>query len=73
MQDETVGKLIDQWMADANFRESMRKDPQAAIREMGIQLTDDELKALSQIDWQLSDEELQTRISRGRGAGGPRI
>ena len=65
MSYESVGKLIDRCMGDASFREQIKKDPQAAARKAGVQLSDEELAALRSVDWGLPDEQLQARISKG--------
>ncbi len=61
---ETVGKLIDKWINDPGFRFAFRKDPEAVIKKMKIQLSDDELATLKKVDWNCSDEDLKTRISK---------
>lgn len=61
---ENVGRLIDHWINYAPFRQALRKNPVEAIRQSGIQLTPEELKLLTNIDWSLSDEALQERISK---------
>ena len=64
MSYESVGKLVDLWMGDAGFREQIKKDPQAAARKAGVQLSEEELTALRGVDWSLSDEQLQARVSK---------
>ncbi len=67
MNQETLEMLMDKWMNEPIFRERMRTDPHTVIRETGVSLSQEELKELEQMDWSLSDEELQTRISKGTG------
>jgi hypothetical protein len=64
MARESMGKLLDRWVADANFRSAIRRDPEAAIKQAGIELDTDTLAAVRNIDWTLPDEELQARVSK---------
>ncbi len=65
MSYEQVGKLIDRWINDPGFKNELRRDPEGAVKKAGVQLTAGELAALKQIDWKLSDSELQAKISKG--------
>ena len=65
MNQQTMEMLVDKWMNEPAFRDKLRSDPHATIKEMGIDLSTEDWQSLSQIDWSLSDEELQTRISKG--------
>ncbi len=65
MNQETLEMLMDKWMNEPTFREKMRTDPHNVISETGVSLTQEDLNELEQMDWSLSDEELQTRISKG--------
>lgn len=60
-----VERLIDRWMNEPQFREALRRNPEDAVRQSGVTLSEDEWAALRAIDWSASDEELQTRVSRG--------
>lgn len=64
MSYEAVGKLVDLWVSDPGFRAQAKKDPRAAARKAGVKLNDEELAALSGVDWNLPDEQLQTRITK---------
>lgn len=64
MSYEAMGKLMDRWMQDTDFRVAMRKNPKEAVRQSGVLLTDEEQETLMHIDWQLSDEALQMRVSK---------
>jgi hypothetical protein len=69
MSREAVEQLMDTWMSDASFRRRMRADPDGAVRGLGVTLDADEQAALHSVDWSLSDEELQARMSKV--IGGP--
>lgn len=64
MSYETIGKLVDRWVEDKDFRKQVRRNAEMAVRESGIQLTPDEWTVLHRIDWKVSDEQLQERISK---------
>lgn len=64
MSHETVGKLVDRWMNDAEFRRALRADPEGTVKRSGFELGADEWAALRAIDWGLSDEQLRARASK---------
>lgn len=64
MSYEQVGKLIDRWINDPNFRNELRRDPEGAAKKSGAQLTPEELVALKRINWSQSDEQLQSIASK---------
>jgi hypothetical protein len=64
MGKEAVRQLMDLWINDPNFRNKLKKNPDAAAREAGITLTKEERAALQNVDWSLSDKELQVRASK---------
>lgn len=61
---ENMGRLIDHWLNYAPFREALRKNPAEAIRQSGISLSPQEIALLGTIDWSVSDEALQERVSK---------
>jgi hypothetical protein len=63
MNHETLGRLIDRWSSDVNFREEMRADPLAAIERAGVVLSAEQKTAIEAIDWKLSDQALAERAS----------
>lgn len=65
MNTETLGLLMDKWMNDVSFREEVRRNPESAIERTGVTLSEEDRTALNNIDWSLSDEALQSRISKG--------
>lgn len=64
MSHEEIGKLMDRWLEDREFRKALRKDPEGALKNMGSKLTPEEWGALKKIDWMLSDEELESRVNK---------
>ncbi|MGO9059539.1 MAG: Os1348 family NHLP clan protein [Candidatus Binataceae bacterium] len=63
MSRAAVESLIDRWMNEPDFRAALRQDAEAAVRTSGVDLTSGEWDVLRRIDWNLSDEELQTRVN----------
>lgn len=64
MSHMNIKQLVDRWVADPGFREAMRQNAEATLRKEKIELSPAELKVLGGIDWNLSDAELTTRLSR---------
>ena len=63
MSREAVGKLIDQWINDPEFRRQMRADPTGAVQCTGVELDANEWAALRNVDWSLPDEQLRARVN----------
>ena len=63
MSREAIGKLVDRWINDPVFRQQMRADPEGTVKRSDAQLDADEWAALRNVDWQLSDEQLQSRAN----------
>ena len=61
---KAVRQLMDLWTNDPKFRTKLKSNPDSAVRDAGIQLTKEERTALKNVDWSLSDEELQARASK---------
>ncbi len=64
MSYETVGKLIDKWLNDPGFRSALRENPEAVIKKMKINLSEEEWVALKKMDWNMSDEALSQRVNK---------
>ena len=62
---DSMQQLADRFMNDADFREQMKQDPQAAAKGSGLLLDDEDKQAIRSMDWSGSDEELSERISKG--------
>ncbi|MCU1273251.1 MAG: hypothetical protein JWO48_682 [Bryobacterales bacterium] len=65
MSRQAVESLVDKWISDPAFRGAMRKDAEAAVRILNVDLDQDEWSAFRAVDWSLPDEELRTRLSAG--------
>jgi hypothetical protein len=63
MSRHAVESLLDKWTNDPGFRLAMRKDPEATVRTLNVDLDQDEWSAMRAVDWNLPDEELRTRLS----------
>ncbi len=64
MKQENIEILMDKWMNEPTFREELKANPKDAVKNAGVTLSDDEMQTLNNVDWNLSDEELQSRISK---------
>ena len=64
MSRESVQNLMDRWINESAFRTEMRNDPEAAIRNSGMALDEDEWAAVRGMDWNLPDAELQARMNK---------
>jgi hypothetical protein len=66
VSDQQLQQVFDKWQSDQEFRQALRRDPDAALRDAGIALGDEGREALKGIDWRLPDEQLQERVSKLR-------
>lgn len=64
MSRDAIGELVDRWINEPTFRAELRQDPEGAVRRSGVQLNEDEMAALRNIDWNLPDEELRSRLNK---------
>ena len=64
MSREAVETLMDKWMNEPAFRVDIRADAQAAVKKAGVELDADEWAALKAVDWNQSDEQLQSRANK---------
>jgi hypothetical protein len=64
MSRTAVENLIDRWINEPAFRQELRTDPEGAVRRSGAELDETEWAALNNVDWNLTDEELQARVSK---------
>ena len=59
-----AGKAV----ADSEFRQKLMEDPEAAVKEAGIELTDEQMKALKEMDKEQLEQgftELDERLTMG--------
>ncbi len=63
MNEENVKKIVDRYVSDEKFRAEIRADPEAAIRNAGFELDDEERALLKSIDFSQADEQLSERMS----------
>ena len=55
MSHEALGKLLDRWIAEPEFRAAVKENPLAAIAAAGVTLNEEEQAAVAAVDWSLSD------------------
>ncbi len=65
-----MAKLIAQALKDDAFRQALLQDPVSAAATAGLKLTEEELAAIRSVDPNLSQEELEQRVSKFWGGGG---
>lgn len=63
---EAMQQLTDRFMNDIDFREQMRQDPEGTAKHSGLQLDEEDYQTLKSIDWNVSNEQLQSRVSKVR-------
>jgi hypothetical protein len=61
---ESMQRLAERFVNDAEFREEMHQDPEGAAGRSGLPLDDEGRQALRSVDWSGSDEELKERVSK---------
>jgi hypothetical protein len=66
MAQSAIADLYDRWSSDSAFRDRLEKDPDSAIRESGLTLDDEDLQALREAKFDLSDGSLAERINKGK-------
>lgn len=65
-----AGKAV----ADPEFRQKLIEDPEAAVKEVGIELTPEQIQALKEMDkeqFELAVSELDERLTMGCWAYAP--
>jgi hypothetical protein len=62
-----IHELIGRIVADPDFRASLQDDPEAAVKEAGYDLTENQMNALKQADMKALGEDLEDRLSKSIG------
>jgi hypothetical protein len=62
---EAMQQLAERFMNEADFREQMRQDPVETAERSGLQLDEEDKRALRSVDWSLPEEQLRKRVSKG--------
>ena len=70
MSEEIVKAIVDRYVTDERFRADLRADPEAAIRDAGFELDDEERALLKSIDFSQTEEQLSERMSAVDLVGG---
>ncbi len=65
MSQQTLERLMARYTDDPQFKEQLKRDPEGAARQAGVELDEEDRRVLQQLDWSLPDEELQQRVSKG--------
>ena len=64
-----MNQIMERWVADPEFSNQLRDDLEGAVSSLGLELKTEDLAMLREIDWQINDTELQTRLNM-EGTGG---
>jgi hypothetical protein len=60
-----IDQLVEMWASDDQFREDFRAEPETAVKDRGISLSDDQWEAIRGLDAaDMSDAELQERVNK---------
>ncbi len=60
-----LDQIMERYTQDPAFKAQLKADPEAAAKSAGIALDDEDRQALRGLDFSLSDQELQQRVSKG--------
>ena len=61
---DAFGAVMDKWLNNTTFRDTLRADPEGTVRALGLELSPEQWTALRR-QLALPDEQLQARISKG--------
>jgi hypothetical protein len=61
-QEQQSEQFIQRLMDDEALRAEFQRDPHQTAKAAGLELGDDDVKALQSVDW--SDEEMVARVSK---------
>ena len=65
MKSEAATKFMDELIANPELRSQFRSDPEGALAQSGVELDEEERKALTSQDWSgFPDQELGQRVSK---------
>jgi hypothetical protein len=65
MTSQALEHIMERYTTDPAFKAQLQADPEAATKAAGIALDDEDRAALRGLDFSLSDQELQQRVSKG--------
>jgi hypothetical protein len=65
MTSTALDQIMERYANDPTFKAQLQANPEAAAKSAGITLTDEDRQALRGLDFSLSDQELQQRVSKG--------
>jgi len=65
MSSTALDQIMERYTQDPAFKAQLQADPEAAAKAAGIALDDEDRQALRGLDFSLSDQELQQRVSKG--------
>jgi hypothetical protein len=63
-EDQHVQRARELLRTNAGFRDAMRQDPDAALQAHNLQLSEPVRQRVSNLDWNVSDEEMIQRSNQ---------
>jgi len=69
MSTTALEQIMERYTQDPAFKAQLQADPEAAAQAAGLTLTDDDRAALRGLDFSLTDEQLQRRVSKASKIG----
>ncbi len=60
-----LDQIMERYTTDPTFKAQLQADPEAAAKSAGITLDEEDRQALRGLDFSLTDEQLQQRVSKG--------
>ena len=63
MSERQIEAMVERWMRDQDFRERMRVAPLETAEAEGFALSEEEKRALEQLDMSGADDELAAQVN----------
>ena len=64
MSSNALDQIMERYTQDPAFKARLQADPEAAARDAGITLDEEDRQALRGLDFSLPDDQLQARVSK---------
>ncbi|MEP7378938.1 MAG: Os1348 family NHLP clan protein [Chloroflexota bacterium] len=63
---DALEALLERWTNDTTFRDEYDADPEQAIRSAGLELSDEDWRAIREAKFELTDGLLPARVNKPR-------
>jgi hypothetical protein len=71
MSVQDMTKLVAHALKDDEFRAALLQNPEDTVKAAGYELSEEEFEAIRSVDLNLSEEELEERVSKFWGSPSP--